>query len=345
MPQKNVTFDDIAKYSGFSKTTISRYFNRPESLTEEHRNTIRKALEELDYKENKTGRILAKGTSECVGILMPSSRNFYYQEILSEILSTYDTYGYKFMVFTSDGNAETETRYIQELLAYKVEGLMIFSHTLPSSYLAKLPVPSVGVEREDEFISSVNCDNYMGAVQAVSLLARHNCDIFIHVNTPTPTSTPAFQRITGFQDFCQEHHLKYEVQMRDMGARSENMRVQLSSLLENLERVYPDQKIGIFFSSDNTANEFLKLLIRKYHTLPDRYRLVGFDGSYLGQQAVYSISSIGQQIEKTAHEALRLLIHMIRDTRETGSVPAPVHKVIPPVLLRRETTELYNRKD
>ena len=30
MKQKKVTFADIAAYTGFSKTTISRYFNNPE---------------------------------------------------------------------------------------------------------------------------------------------------------------------------------------------------------------------------------------------------------------------------------------------------------------------------
>ena len=31
--KKKVTFNDIAKYTNFSKTTISRYFNNPDSLT------------------------------------------------------------------------------------------------------------------------------------------------------------------------------------------------------------------------------------------------------------------------------------------------------------------------
>ena len=31
--KKKVTFDDIAKYTHFSKTTISRYFNHPDSAT------------------------------------------------------------------------------------------------------------------------------------------------------------------------------------------------------------------------------------------------------------------------------------------------------------------------
>ena len=30
--KKNITFDDIAQYTHFSKTTISRYFNNPDSL-------------------------------------------------------------------------------------------------------------------------------------------------------------------------------------------------------------------------------------------------------------------------------------------------------------------------
>ena len=33
MSKKQVTFADIAAYTHFSKTTISRYFNHPDSLT------------------------------------------------------------------------------------------------------------------------------------------------------------------------------------------------------------------------------------------------------------------------------------------------------------------------
>ena len=59
MKEKKVTFADIAAYTGFSKTTISRYFNNPDSLTLENQEKIAAALTVLDYKENKVGRILA----------------------------------------------------------------------------------------------------------------------------------------------------------------------------------------------------------------------------------------------------------------------------------------------
>ena len=53
MGKKKVTFADIAKYTNFSKTTISRYFNSPDSLTLENQEKIAKALDDLGYQENK----------------------------------------------------------------------------------------------------------------------------------------------------------------------------------------------------------------------------------------------------------------------------------------------------
>ena len=128
--KKKVTFDDIAKYTHFSKTTISRYFNNPDSLTLKNQEIIAQALVDLDYHENKLAKVLANGKSEFVGILLPNLFLHYYSEMLNQILSTYETFGYKFLVFTSNGSEETERKYLQELLAYKIEGLIVLSHTI-----------------------------------------------------------------------------------------------------------------------------------------------------------------------------------------------------------------------
>ena len=68
MGKKQVTFADIAEYTHFSKTTISRYFNHPDSLTLENQEKISRALDELGYKKNKLAKVLANGKSEFVGI-------------------------------------------------------------------------------------------------------------------------------------------------------------------------------------------------------------------------------------------------------------------------------------
>ena len=106
--EKKITFNDIAKYTGFSKTTISRYFNNPDSLTVENQEIIANALKELDYKENKVARILANGKTEFIGVIIPNLTNHYYSEMLNRILLTYEKFGYKFLVFIGNENEVSE---------------------------------------------------------------------------------------------------------------------------------------------------------------------------------------------------------------------------------------------
>lgn len=339
--KKNVTFNDIAKYTNFSKTTISRYFNNPDSLILENQEIISNALVKLNYKENKVARILANGKTEFIGIIIPNLFNHYYSEMLNQILLTYEDFGYKFLVFIGNEDENAERRYIKELLAYKIEGLIILSHTIPSKELAELQIPIVTIEREDRHVCSVNTDNYMGGVQATSLLAKHNCDILIEINSPTSEDIPAYGRIQGFLDICKDKGLNHRIIYKTLGNNYESVQDQLRGVLEELDTVYPGQKKGIFISNDTHANIFLNLLIRKYGTLPDDYLIVGFDNSPISREAVIPISTVGQQINKIAYEAVSLLVEQMNERKKRRPVPLkePIHKVITPILFRRETTE------
>ena len=339
MKSKKVTFADIASYTGFSKTTISRYFNNPDSLTLENQKKIADALVALDYKENKVGRILASGRTEFVGVIVPNLYMHYYSEMLNQILSTYETYGYKFLVFAGSENPDTERRYIEELLAYNIEGMIILSNTIPSSELSACQIPIVGIEREDQYISSVNTDNYMGGVQAASLLRKSDCDIIIHVNADIPDTLPASGRIHGFVDVCREHHLPYDLILTHLGNSFEENRKRISSLTDHLEQKYPGKKKGIFMPNDTHANVLLNILFQKYGELPDTYQIVGFDNSPISREAVIPISTVGQQIPVIANEAMSILSAQMAERKKRKPAPLkPVHKVIPPILLRRETT-------
>lgn len=345
MGKKNVTFDDIAKYTNFSKTTISRYFNNPDSLTLENQEIIANALEKLNYKENKVARILANGKTEFVGVIIPNLYHHYYSEMLDQILSTYEKFGYKFLVFTGKTQEEAERRYIRELLAYKIEGMIIMSHTIPSRELADLPIPIVAIEREDQFICSVNTDNYTGAVSATELLREHECDILIEINSPTREATPSYGRITGFLDTCKKYNLEHEILYRDLGTSLEDDYRLLEETLGYIDRTYAGKRKGIFVSNDTHANILLNLLVRKYNCFPQDYYLVGFDNSPISREAVYPISTVGQQIDKIAYEAVSLLVEQMNERKKRRPVllTEPIHKVIDPVLIRRETTEKERR--
>ena len=113
MSKQKITFSDIAKYTNFSKTTISRYFNNPDSLTEKNRSIIKKALDDLGYQENKIAQVLAKGQTEFIGIIIPNLYLHYYSAILNHILTSYSDNHYKFLVFLGDDDIELERQYIQ----------------------------------------------------------------------------------------------------------------------------------------------------------------------------------------------------------------------------------------
>lgn len=340
MSKKNVTFDDIAKYTGFSKTTVSRYFNNPDSLTLKNQQIIADALVALDYKENKVARILANGNTEFIGVIVPNLYLHYYSEMLNRILSTYEEYGYKFLVFVGDENKNIERQYISELLAYKIEGMIILSHTISSKELASYNIPIVTIEREDEYVCSVNTDNYMGAVQASSLLIKSGCDILIHINSPVSENVPAYGRIKGFEDICRERNIVHDVILTQLGNTFEENKEKLTQIVDEIENKYPNKKKGIFVSNDTHANILLNILIRKYGTLSDNYSIVGFDNSPISSEAVIPISTVGQQSELIADEAMKLLVMQMNERKKRKPVPLkePIHKIVTPILIRRETT-------
>lgn len=340
MKSKKVTFADIAAYTNFSKTTISRYFNDPDSLTLENQQKIADALVALDYKENKVGRILASGRTEFVGVIIPNLYMHYYSEMLNQILATYETYGYKFLVFTGNEKADVERRYIEELMAYNIEGMIVLSPTIPSRELVAYNVPVVSIEREDRYISSVNTDNYMGGVQAASLLRKSSCDILIHVNVEMTDESPAYGRVRGFTDICEENGMDYELILTDLGNTYEENWEKILAIVNTLEEKYPDKKKGIFMPNDTNANVLLNILFRKYGKLPDTYQIIGFDDSPISREAVIPISTVGQQISVIANTAMEILSSQMQERKKRKPAPLkePVHKIIPPILIRRETT-------
>lgn len=340
MRKKTVTFSDIAEYTGFSKNTVSRYFNAPDTLTAQNREIIAKALAELDYKENKVARILANGKTEFIGVIVPNLDMHFYSELLNRFLSLYEKYGYKFIVFTGNEQPDIERNYISELLAYKIEGMIILSHTIYSKELASYNVPIVSVEREDKYICSVNTDNLSGGRQAAKLLSESGCEIFIHINSQVTPETPAYGRISGFCGYCDENGLEKEVIQVDWTNSFTENKQKLENILTELEQKYAHKRKGIFVSNDTNAACLLNIIFKRYGKLPDDYRIVGFDNSAASSEAIIPISTISQQYDLIAEEAMKLLVMQIdgQKNRVPTELSEVIHKTVPVTVVERETT-------
>ena len=227
------------------------------------------------------------------------------------------------------------------MLAYKIDGMIILSHAIPSSELASYNIPIVAIEREDQYINSVNTDNYMGAVQATSLLIKNNCDVLVHVNSVFPKTIPSYGRIQGFDDTCKENGIRHELILKDLGHSPQEIHKIMSEIYDQLKRKYPDQRKGLFMPTDTHANSMLNIIFREYSSLSDEYRIIGFDDSPIAAQAILPISTVGQQIEKIAYEAMELLVTQMNEKKKRRPKPQTelIHKKITPILIRRDTTK------
>lgn len=337
MTKKKITFADIARYTNFSKTTISRYFNNPETLTERNRQIISEALATLNYQENKLAKVLASGNTEFIGIIVPNLYLHYYSAILENILNSYQNYGYKFLVFVGHENIETERQYIKELLAYNIEGLIILSHTIPSEELASYNIPIVSIERESKHINSVDTDNYLGAVQATSHLIKHQCDVLIHINSLPNVNIPAYDRILGFKEICENSQIPYDIYDKDLGNHYHEISKQMEQIITDIEAKYSNLTKGIFLSNDTYASIFLNLIIRKYGKLPEDYQIIGFDDSPIATESIIPLSTIQQQIPMITRYTMEILAQAIQDKKQ-GRLTEPIHRQVPPILIQRETT-------
>ena len=181
----------------------------------------------------------------------------------------------------------------------------------------------------------------MGAVQATSLLFKNNCDILIHINSNVQKDIPSYGRIQGFKDICSENHIKHELILRDLGHSHQEIHNCMLEIYKYLKEKYPNQKKGLFMANDTHANNMLNIIFREYGTLPDEYRIIGFDDSPIAEQTIIPISTIGQQINKIAYEAMELLVSQMNERKKRRPKPQTeiIHKNVTPILIRRETTD------
>ena len=152
---------------------------------------------------------------------------------------------------------------------------------------------------------------------------------------------PAYARIQGFLDICKEYNIKHELIIRELGHSYEEINACMFEVYEYIKKKYPNQKKGLFLSNDTYANSILNIIFREYGMLPDEYRIIGFDDSPIAVSAIMPISTIAQQINKIAYEAMALLVVQMDERKKRRPKPQTelIHKNIMPALIRRKTTD------
>lgn len=330
--KERVTFGDIAKHTGFSKTTISRYFNHPETVTPQNRSVIKQALEDLDYQENKVAQMLAFGKSQLLGFILPDLQQDFYSRMLEQLLDTYEAYGYQFIVSLSHHNPTRERQCIKELLTYQVDGLITISHALSSEELAATSVPVVGIERESRVISCVNTNSFTGAKLAVQQLAADGCQLLVHLSSSDGFAQPGFQRTMGFRRTSEQHKLSHRILLCPTEQSYPHMVARMEEIVATLLTSYPNQKIGFFCSDDFLANALLHVLYQQGIAIPEKAEIIGFDNASGSAQSIIPLSTISPDIPHMAQQTMETL------ARKLQGESVPIAQEVDPILISRQTT-------
>ena len=319
-----VKITDIAERSGVSLTTVSRYFNHPELLSPETQDKIKAAIKELNYQQDNLARILVTGESNLIGVIFPHLHLSFYTELLNQLIKHGKDKGYNLIVYTSNNSREEELQLIQNMLSYRIKGLILLSHLLSSQDIEQLPVPVISIERTGGNFMQINNDNFTGGKLAANLLIRNGCEVFIHINNDFREEWPSFKRILGFEyevrELCYERFI--EKDFTDPYTPKA-----MAKLVEHIVTKYSGKKTGIFCSNDDIANLFQRQCIKKKIDIPKTIELIGYDNAPVSNYAVYPITSIDQNISLMAQIAVRSLENYI-----------PCESMVPAVLIEKEST-------
>lgn len=190
-------------------------------------------------------------------------------------------------------------------------------------------IPIVTIERKLQGgDAAIECDNEEGGRLAANHLIDRGCRHPLHISGIACTNMPAEKREQGFVAACRERG----VEPRVVKFTFKEYRLQQAE--ENLKHLLKEnpETDGIFASDDILAVELLRACLKSRIPVPDRMKIVGFDGTDITIFSPVSITTIRQPIKEMAERAVSYISQMV-DHKQV-----PVRTILPVELLVRETT-------
>jgi len=119
------TIFDVARLAGVSKSTVSRVINGSQAVTDETREKIEKAMEELRYTPSAAARTLSSKQTNVIGVIFPDSSEYFFGQLLKGIIQEADAHSMVVMQCNSYHDPEKEGRALKMLAQQRIRGLII----------------------------------------------------------------------------------------------------------------------------------------------------------------------------------------------------------------------------
>lgn len=148
-----VTITDVARRAGVSASTVSHVLNRTRFVSQDTRDRVLRAVDELDYVPNHQARALVKSQTQQIGVAMSALTNLYFGEVVHAIEEAASAAGYTLVLADTHEDAATEERVVAALRERRLDGLILAPSAGSARVLDRLArsgLPTVLVDRSPD---------------------------------------------------------------------------------------------------------------------------------------------------------------------------------------------------
>lgn len=127
----------IAKKSGYSASTVSRFINQSGYVSDKASKEIKRIIDEMDYVPNAIARDLSKGQTFTIGVVVPHMRHPFFSELTHGIMDLAFAAECNVLFLESQYDEKLEQKYLEKLHRKAFDALIFISRKLPLTELIK----------------------------------------------------------------------------------------------------------------------------------------------------------------------------------------------------------------
>jgi LacI family transcriptional regulator len=316
----SATIKDIARETGLSIATISKYMNGA-TLREKNRVAIERAVKKLNYTVNEYARGLKSNKSRTIGVVIPELSNLFVTQIITKMEDILRAQGYSVMICDCHTDEKLECEAVRFLMGKMVDGIVNMPICRDGRHLKpalEKKIPIVLVDRTVDALTgladSVLIDNAAAAKMATSyLLERGHREIGIIIGPEGVFTTT--QRLKGYFDAFGTRGLTPDE------ANIQHGDYMLQGGYESMRRLLAEKKCTAVFVTNYEMTLGAVIAINEAGLkIPEEISIIGFDNMDLSRITHPRLTIVTQPLEQIGTQAAKLLLEHL-----TGSTPcAPV---------------------
>ncbi len=328
------TLEMVAKEAGVSIATASRILNGTAQVSAERRTAVEKAIAKFKFRPNPAARGLAMGRSTTIGVITQAIDSPFYGEGLRGIEHYLQQHGYAALFMSGNWNEEDEARCVRELLARRVDGIIMFSGRSKDSELAayakKVPLVLGGRSLKAAGVLSLPIEDRQGAMLATKHLIElgHRRIAFIAGILRHPD---AEERLAGYRRALADAGIVYDPKIVVPGDFHEEGGVDATLRLIASRAAFT----ALFCVNDQTAYGACLALHRSGLNVPRDVSVVGFDDLHSSSYRVPPLTSVRQSVRTLGERCAEAMLRLLKNERPRVSLP-PVELIV------RESTAVPN---